>query len=110
MLMGEVIKPRLNMELDTTDRRRMINGVAANFVHSLDAACMMITVNLAHEKGLLIFVMYTTALVRQLQMLQVLNETLRDAFVKVFSENDVLQDFKDGIEKLVPDKYKRQTS
>ena len=37
---------------------------------------------------------------------EVLNETLRDAFVKVFTENDVLQDFKDGIEKLVPPKYR----
>jgi DNA-directed RNA polymerase len=35
---------------------------------------------------------------------QVLNETLRDAFVKVFTENDVLADFKNGISELVPEK------
>ena len=32
-----------------------------------------------------------------------LNETLRDAFVKIF-QDDVLQDFRDGIEVLLPEK------
>ena len=106
MLMGEVIKPRLNTELDTTDRRRMINGVAANFVHSLDAACMMITVNLAHEKGLVNFCNVHDSFGTTAADVQTLSDTLRDAFVKVFSENDVLEDFKNGILNLVPDKYK----
>ena len=108
MLMGEVIKPRLNTELDTTDRRRMINGVAANFVHSLDAACMMITVNLANEKGLRNFCNVHDSFGTTAADVQTLNETLRDAFVKVFTEHDVLQEFKDGIASLVPDKLKAE--
>ena len=31
---------------------------------------------------------------------ETLSDTLRDAFVKVFSENDVLEDFKNGILKV----------
>ncbi len=106
MLMGEVIKPRVNKELDTTDRRRMVNGVAANFVHSLDSACMMVTVNLAREKGITNFCNVHDSFATTAADVHTLNETLRDAFVKVFTENDVLQDFKDGIEKLVPEKYR----
>ena len=34
-----------------------------------------------------------------------LSITLRDAFVKIF-QDDVLQDFKDGIEKLIPEKFR----
>ena len=104
--MGEVIKPRVNKELDTTDRRRMVNGVAANFVHSLDSACMMVTVNLAREKGITNFCNVHDSFATTAADVHTLNETLRDAFVKVFTENDVLQDFKDGIEKLVPEKYR----
>ena len=106
MLMGEVIKPRVNMELDTTDRRRMVNGVAANFVHSLDSACMMVTVNMAYKRGITNFCNVHDSFGTTAGDVEVLNETLRDAFVKVFTENDVLQDFKDGIEKLVPPKYR----
>lgn len=106
MLMGEVIKPRVNTELDTTDRRRMVNGVAANFVHSLDAACMMVTVNLAQAKGIQNFCNVHDSFGTTAADVQVLNETLRDAFVKVFTENDVLADFKDGISRLVPEKHR----
>ena len=106
MLMGEVIKPRVNMELDTTDRRRMVNGVAANFVHSLDSACMMVTVNMAYKRGITNFCNVHDSFGTTAGDVEVLNETLRDAFVKVFTENDVLQDFKDGIEKLFLPKYR----
>jgi DNA-directed RNA polymerase len=104
MLMGEVIKPRVNTELDTTDRRRMVNGVAANFVHSLDSACMMVTVNLAQEKGIQNFCNVHDSFGTTAADVHLLNETLRDAFVKVFTENDVLADFKNGISELVPEK------
>ena len=108
MLMGEVIKPRVNTELDTTDRRRMVNGVAANFVHSLDSACMMVTVNLALQKGITSFCNVHDSFGTTAADVQTLNETLRDAFVKVFTENDVLADFKDGISELVPEKQREK--
>ena len=102
-LMGEVIKPRLNKELDTTDRRKMVNGVAANFVHSLDSACMMETVNLCAKRGITNFCNVHDSFGTTAADVHVLNETLRDAFVKIF-QDDVLQDFRDGIEKLIPEK------
>ena len=103
MLMGEIIKPRINTELDTTDKRRMVNGVAANFVHSLDSACMMITVNMAYQKGIINFCNVHDSFGTTAADVQILNDCLRDAFVKVFTENDVLLDFKEGISKLIPE-------
>ena len=50
MLMGEVIKPRVNMELDTTDRRRMVNGVAANLYSLIVLADG--DVNMAYKRGI----------------------------------------------------------
>ena len=102
-LMGEVIKPRLNKDLDTTDRRKMVNGVAANFVHSLDSACMMETVNLCAKKGITNFCNVHDSFGTTAADVHMLNETLRDAFVKIF-QDDVLQDFRDGIEVLLPEK------
>ena len=104
-LMGEVIKPRLNKDLDTTDRRKMVNGVAANFVHSLDSACMMETVNLAASKGITNFCNVHDSFGTTAADVHMLSITLRDAFVKIF-QDDVLQDFKDGIEKLIPEKFR----
>ena len=66
----------------------------------------MITVNLAHEKGLVNFCNVHDSFGTTAADVQTLSDTLRDAFVKVFSENDVLEDFKNGILNLVPDKYK----
>ena len=51
MLMGEVIKPRINVEDDKTDRLRMSNGVAPNLVHSVNSAAMIETVNIAVDNG-----------------------------------------------------------
>ena len=104
-LMGEVIKPRLNKELDTTDRRKMVNGVAANFVHSLDSACMMETVNLCAKRGISNFCNVHDSFGTTAADVHMLSETLRDAFVKIF-QDDVLQDFRDGIAKLLPEKYR----
>ena len=83
----------------------MVNGVAANFVHSLDSACMMETVNLAASKGITNFCNVHDSFGTTAADVHMLSITLRDAFVKIF-QDDVLQDFKDGIEKLIPEKFR----
>jgi DNA-directed RNA polymerase len=71
MLMGEVIKPRINTETDLTDKLRMGNGVAPNVVHSVDSAAMMKTVNTAYTRMvLLIFVTCMIVLAQQPVMLK----------------------------------------
>ena len=106
MLMGEVIKPRINTELDTTDKLRMSNGVAPNFVHSIDSACMMRTVNLCHKEGITNFCNVHDSFGTTAANVETLNKCLREAFIQVFTETDVLEDFKKDVEKLIPEKLR----
>ena len=80
----------------------MVNGVATNFLRNLDSACMMETVNLCTKRGITNFHNVHDASVRRLQMFMCLMKRCV-MLVKIF-QDDVLQDFRDGIEKLIPEK------
>ncbi|QRI64883.1 hypothetical protein JQ506_07795 [Shinella sp. PSBB067] len=58
LLFGERFAPRVSEELpDQIDARRQVNGVAPNFVHSLDASALVLTVCAAVDKGINKFAM-----------------------------------------------------
>ena len=102
MLMGEVIKPRINTETDLTDKLRMGNGVAPNLVHSVDSAAMMKTVNIAHKNGIQNFCNVHDSFGTTAGDVEVLNQSLREAFVTMFSENDILENFRNDVLKQLP--------
>jgi len=102
MLMGEVIKPRINTETDLTDKLRMGNGVAPNLVHSVDSAAMMKTVNIAHKNGIQNFCNVHDSFGTTAGDVEVLNQSLREAFVTMFSENDILENFRSDVLKQLP--------
>lgn len=102
MLMGEVIKPRINTETDLTDKLRMGNGVAPNLVHSVDSAAMMKTVNIAHKNGIKNFCNVHDSFGTTAGDVEVLNQSLREAFITMFSENDILENFRNDVLKQLP--------
>ena len=102
MLMGEVIKPRINTETDKTDKLRMANGIAPNLVHSLDSACMMKTVNLAYDKGIRNFCNVHDSFGTTAADVDTLANSLKEAFIDIFSKHDVLADFKEDIFHQIP--------
>ena len=102
MLMGEVIKPRINTETDLTDKLRMGNGVAPNLVHSVDSAAMMKTVNIAHKNGIQNFCNVHDSFGTTAGDVEVLNQSLREAFITMFSENDILENFRNDVLKQLP--------
>ena len=106
MLMGEVIKPRINTETDLTDKLRMKNAVAPNFVHGLDGSCMMEMVNIAKEAGIENFCNVHDSYATNACDIDKLNESIRKAFIKTFTDFNVLQDFKDDVEKQLPEKLR----
>ena len=106
MLMGEVIKPRINTETDLTDKLRMKNAVAPNFVHGLDGSCMMEMVNIAKEAGIENFCNVHDSYATNACDIDKLNESVRKAFIKTFTDFNVLQDFKDDVEKQLPEKLR----
>ena len=105
MLMGEVIKPRINTEKDTTDKLRMSNGVAPNLVHSVDSAAMIETVNVAMDNGIINFCNVHDSFGTTAADVEVLNISLREAFINMFTENDILENFRNDVLRQLPEKY-----
>ena len=95
MLMGQVIKPRINAETDRTDKLRMSNGVAPNLVHSVDSAGMIKNFCNVHDS------FGTTA-----GDVEMLNKSIREAFIDMFSKHDILNEFREDVLKQLPEKLK----
>jgi DNA-directed RNA polymerase len=74
------------------DHRAMEQGIAPNFVHSLDASCLMLTVNRAVDEGVQNFAMVHDSYGVLAADMEQLYVGLRQAFVDIY-QNDVMTDF-----------------
>ena len=97
----------MNTATDLTDVLRMKNAIAPNFVHGLDSSCMMICVNIAKEAGIENFCNVHDSYATNACDIDKLNESIRKAFMNIFTKHDVLQDFKDDVEKQLPEKLRK---
>lgn len=41
-LYGSILRTTVNLDLETLDTQRQLNGICPNFIHSLDASCLML--------------------------------------------------------------------
>lgn len=89
----KVIKLQVAEELDTLDVTRNVNGVAPNFVHSLDAAHMVDTIGRCLDDGIEDFAMIHDSYGTHAANTDVLADHLRAAFVEMYAKNDPLVDF-----------------
>ena len=101
-LMGEVFAPQIKEETKETDKLRSRNAVAANYVHSLDSACMIKTVNIAKAKGIDNFCNVHDSFATHACDVDKLNLSIREAFVETFSK-DLLGKFKVDVGRLLDD-------
>ena len=108
MLMGEVIKPRINTETDKTDKLRMSNGIAPNLVHSVDSAAMMKTVNIAYDKGVRNFCNVHDSFGTTAADVETLSDSLKEAFIEIFTTHDVLKDFKEDVFHQLPEELQKK--
>ena len=53
--MGKIYKPRLGKDTGNYDKTQQVNGIAANFVHSLDASHLAGTIDTAMSSGIKYF-------------------------------------------------------
>ena len=74
------------------DVRKQVDGIVAHFVHSLDAAHMMLTVNALVAAGIHHFMMVHDSYGVHACDIDLLNRVLREEFVRIYSE-PVLQNF-----------------
>ncbi len=99
---GDTIRQHsIREEKEGLDRRRMCNGLAPNFVHSLDAAALFKTVIAARSVGVHDFAMVHDSFATLPADSQALAESIRLAYARIF-EDDVLAGFKKEVEAYLP--------
>ena len=84
------------------DSRKQVDGIVAHFVHSMDAAHMMLTINRLEAEGVRHFAMVHDSFGVHASDVDLLNRVLREEFVGIYSE-PVLQKFLEEQRQAHPD-------
>lgn len=82
---------------DKLDKHKQRNGISPNFVHSMDASHLMLTINKLKELGITSFTSIHDSYGTHACDTDTLHRALREAFIEQYSQ-DVLQDFKEQVE------------
>ncbi len=92
--LGEGIRfsPVLLRETDRMDTRQSSQGISPNVIHSLDAACLMLTVNRCKDEGIEDFAMVHDAYGVLAGRMETMYMALRQAFVDIY-QHDVMATF-----------------
>lgn len=87
---------KLSIRRDTNDakRSRHRNGVAPNFVHSLDASHLTLVVERAAARGISAFAMIHDDYGTHPADTQALYEIIREVFLEMYTKHDVLEEFR----------------
>lgn len=99
------VRIRLSVDVATSriDKRRQASGISPNWVHSMDAAHMQKTVNRCHASGIRSFSLIHDSYGTHAGNSWAMAQFLREEFVKMYSEADVLSEFADEIAMMLPD-------
>lgn len=97
-----LVKPTVN-ELDfaNLDKRRSVNGASPNFVHSLDAAAMTLTICKAVDVGIRDYAMIHDSYGVHAHHTPKLAALLREAFVEMYTNHDPLKDFLEAAQQVL---------
>ena len=90
------------------DSRKQKQGIAPNFVHSMDASHLMLTVDACVDKGIHQFAMIHDSYGCPAGQGDIMFTTVREVFAQTYAENDVLQDLHDHIENLLSPKKAKE--
>lgn len=88
-------------DLDSIKQR---NGIAPNFVHSMDASHLMLTVNSCFDQGIRQFAMIHDSYGCPAGQGDIMYATVRSVFVETYTNHNVLQDLHDQIANMLPEK------
>lgn len=88
---------------ETLDPRKQRQGIAPNFVHSMDASHMMLTVCACLDCGITSFAMIHDSYGTHAGNAGILFKTVRDVFVDTYSKHNVLEDIRGHVMNMLPD-------
>lgn len=94
----------LKIAVDTAemDAHKQTQGIAPNFVHSMDAAALVACVNTSVVNGVSSFAMIHDSYGTLAADTDTLGACLRHAFVDMYKEHDVLAEFRETILAMLP--------
>jgi len=105
---GRLVYLLMNKEKDKLDRRSQSQGIAPNYVHSCDAAHMMLTVVRAKQQGIDNFAMIHDSFGTTAGDVEDLYHVVRESFVEMYSEIDVLESFRGEIWQQLSEKNRKK--
>lgn len=105
---GKLVYLTMYHDKDTLDRRKQSSGIAPNFVHSCDAAHMMLTVVRAKQVHIENFAMIHDSFGTTAGDVEELYHVVRESFVEMYSEIDVLESFRDEIVQQLSEKNREK--
>ena len=101
---GNLIRPTLVTEdSKLIDRNRAVNGSAPNFVHALDASALTNTVHMCDNDGIDAYCMIHDSYGTHATNTPILAKRLREAFVNLYKQYDVLEDFRQSALEVLDD-------
>ena len=95
------IRLRLNADSDKIDVQKQRLGAAPNFVHSMDACHLMMTLLKGNEMGIESFACIHDDFGTHAEDTDKLHHALRWAFVEMYEANNVLEDFRESLQVTV---------
>jgi DNA-directed RNA polymerase len=101
---GKILRLVDYTENQKIDRVRQANGISPNFVHSMDAAVMMLTIKEALAAGVTQFAMIHDSYGTTASDTDTLAHALRRSFVRMYEEHDVLVEFAAGVSATLSEK------
>jgi DNA-directed RNA polymerase len=95
---------RYQVNNNNLNKNAQINGIAPNFIHSLDASHLDKTINQCFKEGITSFICIHDSFGTHACDMDKLNRILRETFVEMYSK-DLLADFRDQILNQLPEEF-----
>lgn len=80
------------------DKHKQTTGIAPNFIHSMDSSHLQLTVLACHEQGIKHFAVIHDSYACPLAQAGDLYRIVREEFIKMYTEHDVLAEFRDNLQ------------
>lgn len=104
-LYGSIIKTTINVDLDEMDKQRQINGVCPNFIHSLDASCLMLYLLKCKDVGIESFMTVHDCYGTLAPDTDESARLLRESFVEIY-RTTILDNFTEDVLMIIQDKLR----
>lgn len=104
-LYGSIIKTTINVDLDTMDNNRQVNGICPNFIHSLDAACLMFYLIKCKDAGIESFMTVHDCYGTLAPDTTTSAKLLRESFVEIY-RTSILDNFTEDVLMVIQDKLR----